>query len=144
MINLPTILRFDKKYNNSFIGIPVMTGKVRAILSEKFPGLIRCRRKHDPFRIMEAIFYLLRSGSQWRLLPACYPHWKSVYNKWRYWHSTGIFKRIHTFLLRHARKRSGRNEMPSVCHIDSASRRRQIRIHSGAGSMGGGTFILMA
>ena len=100
-----------------------MTGKARAILSEKFPGLIRCRRKHDPFRIMEAIFYLLRSGCQWRLLPACYPHWKSVYNKWRYWHSTGIFKRIHTFLLRHARKRSGRNEMPSVCHIDSASRR---------------------
>ena len=45
---------------------------------------MKCKRTHDPIRILEAIFYLLRSGCQWRLLPVCYLHWKSVYNKWRY------------------------------------------------------------
>lgn len=84
---------------------------------------MKCKRRHDPIRILEAIFYLLRSGCQWRLLPACYPHWKSVYNKWRYWTSKGIFNRIHRFLLEKARGKGGRNECPTVCFIDSASRR---------------------
>ncbi|MDE7115974.1 MAG: IS5 family transposase [Muribaculaceae bacterium] len=83
----------------------------------------KCRRKYDPMRILEAIFYLLRSGCQWRLLPPCYPHWKSVYNKWRYWNAIGIFLRILSFLIRYSRNRSGRNEMPAICFIDSASRR---------------------
>lgn len=43
--------------------------------------------------------YLIRSGCQWRLLPPCYPHWKSVYNKWRYWNATGLFDKIHSFTM---------------------------------------------
>ena len=84
---------------------------------------MKCKRKHDPIRILEAIFYLLRSGCQWRLLPECYPHWKSVYNKWRYRNAKGIFNSIHRFLLKKARKKCGRNESPTICFIDSASRR---------------------
>ena len=48
---------------------------------------MKCKRKHDSIRILEAIFYLLRSGCQWRLLPECYPHRKSVYAKRRYWNA---------------------------------------------------------
>lgn len=112
-----------KNYNNSFIHIPGILSRVRSVLINSFPALMKCKRKHDPIRILEAIFYLLRSGCQWRLMPACYPHWKSVYNKWRYWNSKGISNRIHQFLLRNARKLCGRNENPAVCFIDSASRR---------------------
>lgn len=112
-----------KNYNNSFIHIPKIHCREWGILVRHFPVLTKCRRKHDPHRILEAIFYLLRSGCQWRLLPECYPHWKSVYNKWRYWNAKGIFNSIHRFLLKKARKKCGRNESPSICFIDSASRR---------------------
>ena len=84
---------------------------------------MKYKRTHDPIRILEAIFYLLRSGCQRRLLPVCYPHWKSVYNKWRYWNSKGVFNKIHCFLLENARRKFGRNAPPTICFIDSASRR---------------------
>lgn len=112
-----------KKYNNTFIQIPRINKRHREILLYRFPELLKCRRRHDPVRILESIFYLLRSGCQWRLLPTCYPHWKSVYNKWRYRNAKGIFERIHTFLVRNARIVAGRSEFPTVCFIDSASRR---------------------
>lgn len=112
-----------KNYNNSFIHIPKIHSRERTVLINSFPVLMKCKRKHDPIRILEAIFYLLRSGCQWRLPPVCYPHWKSVYNKWRYWNSKGIFNRIHRFLIKNARRKCGRNESPTVCFIDSASRR---------------------
>ena len=84
---------------------------------------MKCKRKHDPIRILEAIFYLLRSGCQWRLLPECYQHRKSVYDKWRYWNAKGMFNKIHRFLIENARSKCGRDASPSVCFIDSASRR---------------------
>lgn len=112
-----------KKYNTLYIHIPKINNRHRKILLDKFPELMKCRRKYDPIHILESIFYLLRSGCQWRLLPPCYPHWKSVYNKWRYWNAKGIFKRIHSFLVRNCRLAAGRSESPTVCFIDSASRR---------------------
>lgn len=85
--------------------------------------MMKCVRKYNPFHILEAIFYLLRSGCQWRLIPKSYPGWQSVYAKWRYWNAKGIFARIHRFLVKNARNSSGRNEYPTVCFIDSAGRR---------------------
>lgn len=112
-----------KKYNDTYIHIPQIKNRHRRILLNRFPELMKCRRKHDPIHILESIFYLLRSGCQWRLLPLCYPPWKSVYNKWRYWNSKGVFSRIHSFLVRNSRIRSDKNESPTLCFIDSASRR---------------------
>ena len=112
-----------KNYNNTYVSIPLILHRQRSFLLRKFPELIKYRRKYDPIHILEAIFYLLRSGCQWRLLPTNYPHWKSVYNKWRYWNAKGIFKRIHSCLVEIVRRKAGRNEYPTVCFIDSASRR---------------------
>ena len=98
-----------KNYNNTYISIPLILRRQRSFLLRKFPELIKYRRKYDPIHILEAIFYLLRSGCQWRLLPTNYPHWKSVYNKWRYWNAKGIFKRIHSCLVEIARAKAGRN-----------------------------------
>ena len=99
-----------KNYNNTYIGIPLILRRQRSFLLRKFPELIKYQRKYDPLHILEAIFYLLRSGCQWRLLPTNYPHWKSVYNKWRYWNAKGIFKRIHSCLVGIARQKAGRKE----------------------------------
>ena len=36
--------------------------------------------KHDKRTIVNAIFYLNKSGCHWRLLPKDFPHWKTVYD----------------------------------------------------------------
>ena len=44
-------------------------------------------RAHSLREILNAIFYLLKSGCQWRLLPHDFPRWPTVYwyfRKWRY------------------------------------------------------------
>ncbi len=112
-----------KKYNDCHIHIPRIEPEQRLVLVCLFPELMKCVKRHDPIHILEAILYLTRSGCQWRLLPPCYPHWKSVYNTWRYWNATGLFDRIHSALVRQARLKMGRDESPTVGFMDSASRR---------------------
>ncbi len=112
-----------KKYNNSYIHIPRIEPEQRLAPICLFPELMKCVKRHDPILILEAMMYLIRSGCQWRLLPPSHHHWKSVYNKWRYWNATGLFDKIHSALLRHACIKAGRNGCPTVGFMDSASRR---------------------
>ena len=42
-------------------------------------------RTHDLREILNAIFYLLKSGCQWRLLPHDFPRWPTVYHYFRKW-----------------------------------------------------------
>jgi putative transposase len=42
-------------------------------------------RIHSPREILDAIFYVLRSGCQWRLLPHDFPRWPTVYHYFRAW-----------------------------------------------------------
>ena len=42
-------------------------------------------RTHSPREILNAIFYLLKSGCQWRLLPHDFPRWPTVYHYFRKW-----------------------------------------------------------
>ena len=37
-------------------------------------------RLHELREILEAIFYVLKSGCAWRLLPHDFPPWKTVYH----------------------------------------------------------------
>lgn len=115
-----------KKFNDTHIYSHRLTHRQRRYLLEEFPELMKCRRKWDPIEILQAIFYLLRTGCQWRLLPGNYPHWKSVYNKWRHWSAKGLFERILARLVALRRNQKGDAEAPTVCFVDSASRRSGI------------------
>jgi putative transposase len=42
-------------------------------------------RIHSFDEILNAIFYILRSGCQWRLLPHDFPRWPTVYHYFRKW-----------------------------------------------------------
>jgi putative transposase len=42
-------------------------------------------RKHSLRAILDAIFYVLKSGCPWRLLPRDFPPWKTVYDWFRRW-----------------------------------------------------------
>ena len=71
--------------------------------------------------ILEAIFYLVRSGCAWGLLPHDFPPWKTVHHYLRTWRIEGTWERIHTALRRHVRVRKKRNPQPSVGVVDSQS-----------------------
>ena len=71
--------------------------------------------------MLDAIFYLLRTGCQWRLLPRDFPAWGTVYHYFRTWKSTGVWSYVHTAIYAQARVQAGRSECPSVVIMDGQS-----------------------
>jgi putative transposase len=71
--------------------------------------------------VVNAIFYALRGGISWRMLPVDFPNWKTVYHYFRAWRITGLWKRIHDRLRALCRKQARRNRQPSAAIIDSQS-----------------------
>lgn len=78
-------------------------------------------RLHPLRRILNAIFYLVRSGCAWRLLPREFPPWKTVFHYLRKWRLDGTWHRVHTLLRERLRVRLGRDPQPSAGIIDSQS-----------------------
>ncbi len=78
-------------------------------------------RKHDMREILNSIFYFLRSGCAWRLLPHDLPPWQTVYHYFRQWRCEGIWKRMNKALRRALRKAAGREAQPSAAILDSQS-----------------------
>ena len=70
---------------------------------------------------MNAIFYVVRSGCQWRMMPSDFPKWKPVYHYFRQWRLDGTWETIHDALRSLVRKEAGRQETPSAGIIDSQS-----------------------
>jgi putative transposase len=80
------------------------------------------KRKHSLREILDAIFWCLRVGNQWRNLPADgFPKWELVYYYFRSWKSNGTLERLNWQLNLKERKRQGKEESPSLLGIDSQS-----------------------
>jgi putative transposase len=47
------------------------------------------KRKHSIREILKAIFYIVRAGCAWRMLPHDFPPWKTVYHYFRLWRKGG-------------------------------------------------------
>lgn len=43
---------------------------------------------------MEAVLWIVRTGSPWRDLPATFGHWNSVFRRFRRWAVAGVFERV--------------------------------------------------
>lgn len=78
-------------------------------------------RLHGLRAILDAVFYVLRSGCPWRLLPRDFPPWKTVYDWFRRWRIDGTWERLNTELRERLRSRLGRNPNPSAGIVDSQS-----------------------
>ncbi len=78
-------------------------------------------RIHSPRALLDAIFYVLKSGCPWRLLPRDFPPWRTVYHYFRQWRLAGIFERINAALRKRLRIGLGRNPHPSAGIADSQS-----------------------
>ncbi len=78
-------------------------------------------RKWSLRLILNGIFYLVRSGCAWRMLPREYPPWSTVYDYYRRWRKDGTWEAIHTALREQVRQAAGRECSPSAAVLDSQS-----------------------
>jgi putative transposase len=78
-------------------------------------------RVHGLREILNAIFYVVKSGCAWRLLPHDFPPWKTVYHYFRLWRLDGTWERMHRALRERVRVRLKRNPQPSAGIVDSQS-----------------------
>jgi putative transposase len=78
-------------------------------------------RIHGPRDILNAVFYVLKSGCPWRLLPRNFPPWRTVYHWFRAWRIDGTWEQLNGALRERLRARLGRNPQPSAGIVDSQS-----------------------
>jgi len=80
------------------------------------------RRQTYPLRrIVDAIFYLLRTGAQWRLLPHEYPPRYAVFYHYAQWREDGTWEHVTQALRESYRRAIGRAPQPTAAIIDSQS-----------------------
>ena len=79
------------------------------------------KRTVDIREVLNAIFYRIRTGCQWRMLPSDFPAWYHVWYYYRTWRDDGTWNHINTLLRRDVRTKAGRDPEPSVGIIDSQS-----------------------
>jgi putative transposase len=78
-------------------------------------------RSIETREIANAIFYLLRTGCSWRMLPQDFPKWQTVYTYFRNWKNDGTWQKVNEVLRRKLRTQEGRDEEPSAGILDSQS-----------------------
>ena len=71
--------------------------------------------------IPDAIFYVVRRGCAWRLLPHDFPPWKTVHHYLRIWREGGTWERVHAALRRRLRIRLKLDPQPSAGVVASQS-----------------------
>lgn len=78
-------------------------------------------KKYSPRFILNAIFYLDKTGCQWRSLPKDFPPWDTVYYYFSLWTKNGLLQVIHNELRGNIRLCSNKDSKPSALIIDSQS-----------------------
>jgi len=78
-------------------------------------------RRIAPRRVLNALWFAVTSGVQWRLLPREFPPWQTVYYHFRRWSRLGYWKRVHHLLRALVREKMGRHKHPTAGCQDSQS-----------------------
>lgn len=76
---------------------------------------------HDLRAMLNAVFYVVRNGIEWRALPADFPPWEAVYAFFARWSQRGLPHRLVERLRNRLRVRARRDAQPSAAIIDSQS-----------------------
>ncbi len=92
---------------------------LEAILNKVDPYTTGRPRKVNLREILNAIYYLNKTGCQWRYLPTDFPSYSLVSYYYQKWLRQKVWEQINTAIRQKVRKESGRNENPSAGIIDS-------------------------
>jgi transposase len=79
------------------------------------------RRRYGDRLVLDAIFFVLRSGCQWRMIPHDLLPWDAAYRWYRAWRRDGTWDRIHDMLRDLVRAVDGRDPAPSAGVLDAQS-----------------------
>ena len=94
-------------------------GVIRPLLPNKPRGVPRV----DDRRVLNGIFWVLRSGAPWRDLPERYGPYTTAYNRFNRWRKAGVFDRLMDAIVK---AHDGKVQM-----IDSSS----VRVHQQAAAL---------
>ena len=75
----------------------------------------------DRRHIIDALLYVTKGGIQWRLLPADFPSWKTVYHIFRQWTLNHTWEALNARLRAHVRILEGKRCRPTAAILDSQS-----------------------
>lgn len=78
-------------------------------------------RKYPVRTLVNAVFYVIKTGCQWRFLPKEYPNWKTVYSFYKRAKDKERWEKLMRDLVGKSRIAQGRNPNPSYSLIDSQS-----------------------
>jgi putative transposase len=85
------------------------------------PSRLGRPRKTDLRAVLGAVFYLLRTGCRWALLPKQFPPKSTVFGYFRRWWRDGTLLGLYHGLLGLAREAAGREAQPTAGIVDSRS-----------------------
>jgi transposase len=71
--------------------------------------------------VLNGIFYLLKTGCQWRMVPREFGKWNTIYSYFKSWRETGVGAKLREALRQSERRRQGRQTEPSAGSVDSQS-----------------------
>jgi len=77
--------------------------------------------EHHKRSLINAVFYIEKTGCQWRYLPKEYPPYGAVWSFFRRAKVSGLWEKVMSELVRKTRKKAGRIESPTYGVIDSQS-----------------------
>lgn len=72
-------------------------------------------------RVVNAVFYVNRTGCAWRYLPSDFPPWQTVYDYFSKWRAYGVWRNIHESLRTRVRISYGKEPLPTLLIADSQS-----------------------
>jgi putative transposase len=73
----------------------------------------------DRREVVNAIFYHLRAGGSWRMIPHDFPAWQTVYGLFRDWRLAGVWDKVHATLREEVRIEAGAPPTPETLRVDS-------------------------
>ena len=76
------------------------------------------QREHDLREVFNGLRWIVRTGSQWRLMPHDLPPWYTVYQQAQGWITAGVFEDMVHDLRALLRLAKGKNEQPSAAIFD--------------------------
>ena len=99
-----------------------MTDAQWELLADLFPEAKTGRPREVSIPdVVDAIFYVNRTGVQWRYLPHDFPRWDVVYSYFRKWGKDGTWVKVQRVLREGVRQTAGREATPSLACVDSQS-----------------------
>ena len=113
-----------RTYDRSGLRYPTDVTEAEWELARPFVAVAQSRsgqRRVDLREVLNAVFYILDMGCQWRALPKDLPPRSAVHDYFVRWRGDGTLRRLHHALYEQARELAGKEASPTTAIVDGQS-----------------------